>query len=198
MNNRHCEQSAKQFNFESREAGLPRRLRLLAMTALVLLSGCILVKDFGVTWTQAKPDACLTKLMGSMYYTEFTRNPDGKDMSTLAHALTRPNGKNYLLIKADANDAGGRMYRFQVVNGIFQRFRIVPTMRDTFERNYPNAPVDLSRDTITFEALGEKEWELIDNIATQDEYWEIEDQSLYNIFRNPQCRFEDRDLSKMD
>lgn len=172
--------------------------KLFALGALCMLAACILVKDFGATWDEAKPDECLTKLMASMYYTEFTRNPDGKDMNTLAHALTRPNGKSYLLIKADAADKGGRMYRFQVINGIFQRFRIVPTMRDTFEKNYPDAPVDLSRDTITFETLGDKEWELIDNIATQDDYWEIQDQTLYNTFRNPECRFEDRDLSKQD
>ncbi len=172
--------------------------KLIALGACALLAACILVKDFGDTWTQAKPDDCLTKLMDSMYYTEFTRNPDGKDMSKLAHALTRPNGKNYILLKASETDEGGRMYRFQVVNGIFQRLRLVPTMRATFEQNYPDAPVDLSRDTVSFDTLGAKEWEIIDNIATQDEYWEIEDQSLYNTFRNPQCRFEDRDLSKIE
>lgn len=172
--------------------------KLIALGACALMAACMLVKDFGAAWNEAKPDDCLSKLMHSMYYTEFNRNPEGKDLDQLAHALIRPNGKSYLLIKADADDAGGRMYRFQVVNGIFQRFRIVPTMRETFEKNYPDAPVDLSRDTITFDTLGEKEWELIDNIATQDEYWEIQDQSLYNTFRNPECRFDDRDLSKIE
>ena len=172
--------------------------QLIALSALAVLAACMLVKDFGATWDEAKPDDCLTKLMGSMYYTEFSRNPEGKDLSTLAHGITRPNGKTYVLIKADTADKGGRMYRFQVVNGIFQRLRLVPTMRATFEQNYPDAPVDLSRDTITFDTLGEEEWALIDNIATQEEYWEIQDQSLYNIFKNPECRFEDRDLSALD
>lgn len=172
--------------------------QLIALGALAALTACMLVKDFGASWQEAKPDACISALMNSMYYTEFSRNPEGKDMNALAHAITRPNGKTYLLIKADADDKGGRMYRFQVVNGIFQRFRLVPTMRATFEQNYPDAPVSLARDTIQFEQLSEKEWELIDNIATQEEYWEIQDQSLYNTFRNPECRFEDRDLSALD
>ncbi len=172
--------------------------KLFALGAVAVLSACILVKDFGSAWTQSKPDPCITKLMDSMYYTEFTRDPEGKDMNKLAHALARPNGKNYVLIKADEGDKGGRMYRFEVTNGIFQRFRIVPTMRETFEKNYPDAPASLARDTIEFETLGPKEWELIDNISTQEGYWEVLDQSLYNTFRNPECRFEDRDLSKIE
>ena len=119
-------------------------------------------------------------------------------MDNIARGLKRPNGKNYLLLKKDAADKGGRMYRFEVVNGIFQRYRIVPTMRKTFEENYPDAPVSLERDTIAFETLGQKEWDLIDNIATQEEYWEQEDATLYNTFRNPSCHFDDCDLSRIE
>ena len=169
-----------------------------AMVALALVSACMLVKDFGGTWTQAKPDKCLSKIASSLYYTEFQRDPAGIDIDTITRGLQRPNGKNYLLLKKDAADKGGRMYRFEVANGIFQQLRIVPTMRKTFEENYNDAPVSLERDTIVFEKLGQKEWELIDNIATQPEYWEIEDQTLYNSFRDPSCRFDDRDLSKIE
>lgn len=172
--------------------------KTLALLALAALSACMLVKDFGAAWNEAKPDKCVSKIASSLYYTEFQRDPEGKDMDTLAHALTRPNGKHYLLLKKDAEDAGGRMYRFEVVNGIFERLRVVPTMRKTFEQNYPDAPVSLERDTISFETLGSKEWDLIDNIATQPEYWEIEDQTLYNTFRDPSCRFDDRDLSTIE
>lgn len=172
--------------------------RLLPALALAVLAACMLVGDFGKYWDEAKPDECLSKIGKSLYYTEFRRDPEKMDLDTVIHALTRPNGSSYLLLKENADDKGGRMYRFQVVNGIFQRMRLVPTMRKTFEQNYPDAPVDLSRDTVSFKHLGEKEWELIDNIATQDEYWEVEDQTLYNIFKSPACRFEDRDLSKLD
>lgn len=172
--------------------------KTLALLAFAVLSACMLVDDFGPAWTQAAPDKCVSKIASSLYYTEFQRDPEGLDMDTLAHALKRPNGKMYLLFKKNADDKGGRMYRFDVVNGIFQRYRVLPTMRKTFEENYPNAPVSLERDTIRFGTLGEKEWDLIDNIATQPEYWEIEDQTLYNTFRDPSCRFDDRDLSKIE
>lgn len=172
--------------------------KTLALAALAMLSACMLVKDFGETWNEAKPDKCISKIAGSLYYAEFQRDSEGLDMDKLVHALKRPNGKSYLLLKKDPEDKGGRMYRFDVVNGIFQRYRVVPTMRKTFEENYPDAPVSLERDTILFEQLGPKEWDLIDNIATQEEYWEQEDATLYNTFRDPSCRFEDRDLSKIE
>jgi len=174
-----------------------RRLRhsILPAVALAMLAACILVDDFGESWNEAKPDECLSKIATSLYYTEFRRNPDDVKIDEVTRGLSRPNDTDYLLLKQSPSDSGGRMYRFQVVNGIFQRLRIVPTMRATFEKNYPNAPVSLKHDTIRFDTLGEKEWELIDNIATQPEYWEIEDQTLYNVLRNPMCRFDDRDLS---
>lgn len=172
--------------------------QISALLVLAVLAACMLVKDFGTAWNEAKPDKCVSKIASSLYYTEFQRDPEGKDMDLYARALSRPNGKYYLLLKQDPNDAGGRMYRFDVVNGIFERLRVVPTMRKTFEENYPDAPVSLERDTITFTTLGTKEWELIDNIATQPEYWEIEDQTLYNTFRDPSCRFDDRDLSTIE
>src|SRR5688572_5986926 len=133
--------------------------KFVAAAALALLAACMLVEDFGPAWNEAKPDECLGKLAESLYYSEFMRNPEGKDMGAIARGLSRPNGTTYLLLKKDPADRGGRMYRFQVVNGIFQRLRVVPTMKATFEQNYPDAPVSLDRDTILFKTLGAKEWE---------------------------------------
>lgn len=172
--------------------------RIAALLALALLSACLLVEDFGHTWEEAAPDTCLDKIAESLYYSEFQRNPEGKDLTKLARGLKRTNGMTYLLLKKNEDDKGGRLYRFQVINGIFQRLRILPTMRPTFEANYPNAPVSLDHDMIRFAHLGADEWDLIDNIATQPEYWEIEDQTLYNPMHDPACRFEDRDLSKLE
>lgn len=209
---RHCEQSVKQSSLEIpghsglakihsadrlfRFARVPRRLRLFAMTGmLMLLNACILVEDFGTVWKESKPDFCLSKLGESLYYTEFRRDPGGKDMDTLVHGFSH-GGAHYLLLKAEPDDAGGRMYRFDVRNGIFQRWRLNPAMRATFEKDYPHAPVDLSRDTVELKQLGADELKLLDAIAAQNDYWEIEDQALYNTLRNPLCRFDDRDLTK--
>jgi hypothetical protein len=171
--------------------------RSLALAAFALLAACMLVNDFGPAWNQAKPDPCISKIAESLYYTEFRRDPADKKMDDHAHALKRTNG-NYLMFKQNVDDKGGRMYRFEVRNGIFQRLRLVPTMRATFEKNYPDAPVKIVNDTIQFDVLGEKEWALIDEISAQSDYWEIEDQTLYNILRNPACTFDDRNLSTFD
>lgn len=166
------------------------------LLALLMLAGCILVDDFSSAWNTAVPDSCTTKIAESLYYSEFRRDPEGKDISSLAHTLTL--GKyHFLLLKQSAEDAGGRMYRFQVVNGIFQRFRLNPSMKKTFLKDYPNASVSFAHDTVNLATLGATETKLLAEIAGKAEYWEIEDQTLYNVLRNPLCKFEDRDLKAL-
>ncbi|MBX9725770.1 MAG: hypothetical protein K2X09_00770 [Rickettsiales bacterium] len=170
---------------------------MVPLLAVFALSGCILVDDFSPKWEDAKTDSCTSKIAESLYYSEFRRDPEGKDMKTLAHTFTL--GKyHFLMLKQDVADKGGRMYRFGVVNGIFQRYRINPTMRAQFEHDYPDAPVNLKHDTVKLETLGEKEIKLLTEISAKDEYWEIEDQTLYNTLRNPTCIYEDRDLEALN
>ncbi len=169
--------------------------RFASMVALLLLSGCIIVEDFGAAWKDSSADPCLSKLAETIYATEYRRNPEGLAMDTLAHGWTLE-GNTYLLLKKEPEDVGGRLYRFAVQNGIFQRFRLDPAMRDLFEREYPNAPVSLKRDTVKLETLNADTEALLTDIANKREYWQIEEQSLYNVVRNPACRFDDRDLSK--
>ncbi|MFM9889970.1 MAG: hypothetical protein ACKVOE_04895 [Rickettsiales bacterium] len=167
------------------------------LSAVLLLSGCILVDDFGHAWTESKPDSCLKKIAESLYVEEFRRNPDGVDIDAVAHGWTS-GGHHYLLLKQNADDRGGRLYRFHVINGIFQRYRLVPTMREQFAHDYPNAPVSLKRDTVSLTQLNPDTEKLLAEIAAKPEYWEVEDQTLYNTLRNPACRFDDRDLSKKE
>lgn len=169
----------------------------LAITALFVLSGCILVDHFGKAWDSAKPDACLNKIAQSLYAGEFSRDPSGYEIADLARAITLE-GQNFLLLKKSPDDKGGRLYRFRVTNGIFERFRLVPTMRARFEQDYPDAPVHLNRDTVSIENLEDAPRKLLIEIAKKPEYWEVEDKTLYNTLHNPACRFEDRDLSKLD
>jgi len=170
---------------------------LLSLFAALLLSACILVADFGAAWEEAKPDICLTKIAESLYYAEYRRDPTGKDMAELARGWSIGDA-SFLLLKKDAKEAGGRLYRFNVVNGIFQRYRLNPTKRKEFERDHPNAPVSLARDTVTLKQMDDASRKLLAEIAAKPDYWEIEDQILYNTLRNPLCRFEDRNLKTLD
>ena len=171
--------------------------RLIASLTLLLLSGCILVEDFSAKWDASKPDECLTAIAKPLYYADFRRDPEGKDMDQLAHAFTL--GKyHFLMLKKNANDKGGRMYRFGVENGIFQRYRLDPVMRDAFEIEYPKSSVNFKYDTVQLENLDTDVMKLLEEISNRPEFWEIEDQALYNTMRNPACRFEDRDLKALE
>jgi hypothetical protein len=172
--------------------------RMIAPLALLaLLSGCILVNDFAPMWEKAKPDPCLSKLSESIYYSEFRRDPSGLDIDEHAHAFSLGN-HHFLMLKKEVNDTGGRLYRFRVINGIFQRFRLDPVMREAFEIEFPDAPVSFKHDTVTVETLDTPVTDLLREIASRDTFWEIEEQNLYNILRNPLCRFDDRDLEALE
>jgi hypothetical protein len=170
----------------------------LPLLALWALAGCILVDDFSEAWNESKPDYCLTKIAESLYYADFRRDPEGKDMTALARGWSL-NGNHFLLLKKDAADKGGRLYRFEVENGFFRRYRLNPTMREAFQKEYPSYPTTISFpfDTVTLSTLDAPTLKLLGEIAAKPDYWEIEDQTMYNTMRNPHCRFEDRDLSKL-
>lgn len=169
---------------------------LAALAALALLSACILVEDFSAMWDKGETDPCVSKIAESLYYAEFRRDPEGKDMSKHAHIFSV--GKyHFLMLKQDEGDAGGRMYRFGVINGIFQRFRLDPVMREAFKIEFPDAPVSFRHDTVTLKQLGDAEMKILTEISSRDDYWEIEDQTLYNVMLNPLCKYEDRDIKAM-
>jgi hypothetical protein len=117
-------------------------------------------------------------------------------MSAHAKVMTLDN-HHFLMLKQEVSDAGGRMYRFGVVNGIFQRYRLNPAMKKTFIEAYPNAPVSFRNDTVALAKLDKQETKLLAEIANKPEYWQIEDQTLYNTALNTLCRFDDRDLKKL-
>lgn len=179
-------------------------LRFLgALATLLLLSGCILVDDFGKRWDEAKPDFCLNDIAKSLYIAEFRHNPDDDQVNieNLARAITL-DGQHYLLMKKHPDDKGGRIYRFTISAGkelhashvVFQRWRLDPSMRETFLHDYPNSVAKLNRDTVTLPNLEGDAEKLLGDIANKPEYWQIDDQTLYNSLRSPLCHFETRDL----
>lgn len=202
----HCKRSDSKHSGERRSqpiqtgptpqvlAGLLRQC--LAMTALLMLTGCILVNDFTPMWEKGESDSCVSKIAESLYYSEFQRDPDEKNMGDYAHVFTLGD-YHFLMLKQNVNDKGGRMYRFGVVHGIFQRYRLVPTMREAFNIAYPNAPVSFRHDTVTLDSLSPEVIKLLEEISSKSEYWEIEDQTLYNTLLNPLCKFDDRNLNAL-
>lgn len=172
-------------------------IRLIApLLAVFALTSCMLVEDFAPQWDKGVTDSCTMKIAESLYLSEFRRDPEGKEMEKFAREFSL--GKeHFLMLKQDEADKGGRLYRFGVTNGIFRRYRLDPAMRKTFEKDYPNAPVSLAHDTIELKDLSSKVTDLLSEIAAKPEYWQVEDQTLYNVMRNPLCKFEDRDLKAL-
>ena len=174
----------------------------LAVT-LALLTGCILVDDFGARWEQAKADRCLTDVAKSLYIAEFRRKPTDETMGALARELTL-DGQHYLLLKKNSDDKGGRIYRFTITDGknaehiVFQRWRLNPSMREAFLRDHPNSAAKIDRDTVTLPTLDGASEKLLAEIATKPNYWQIDDQTLYNTFRDPKCAFETRNLKQKE
>ena len=177
--------------------GIFRWRTTLALLSLTLLAACILVDDFGPAWEKSVADPCISKIAEGLYYTEFRREPDDKKMDQLAHAFTLED-QHFLLLKQAPDDKGGRLYRFAVTPGtpspIFTRFRLNPVMRESFEKNYPNAPVTFAHDTVRIATLDANTKQLLLEIARQPDYWEVEEKALYNAFHNPRCPFEPTDL----
>lgn len=164
--------------------------RSCLLSALLLLSACILVEDFTPQWKNSATDPCISKIAESLYYSEFRRDPSNIDLSTLARYI-HTGQQHFLLLKKSADQAGGRLYRFDVLKTgnytIFRRYRLDPTMRSTFEKDYPAAPVSFARGSVRLASLGEAELTLLAEISAKPEYWQTEDQTLYNPSNNPLC-----------
>ena len=96
------------------------------------------------------------------------------------------------------------MYRFTMSDAknaqhqVFQRWRLDPSMREIFAHDYPNAVAKIDRDTVTLPTLDGEAEKLLTEIAAKPEYWQIDDQTLYNVVRNPKCIFDTRNLTKKD
>jgi hypothetical protein len=169
----------------------------LALAALLLLSSCIIVDDFSGYWKQGKTDVCLNKIAESIHYYAFKRDLAEGDIVKLARGLTLDNAQ-FLMLKKEPRDNGGYLYRFRVENGVFMRYRLKPTMRDMFAKEYPDAPVRIRHDTVTIAALDAPAVAFLTRIAADERYWEKEDATLYNPLHNPLCIYEDRDLKTLE
>ncbi|MFO0069049.1 MAG: hypothetical protein ACK529_02595 [Alphaproteobacteria bacterium] len=174
---------------------LRRTLPLLLI--LPLLAGCIIVRDFGEIWSKASGDICLNRINAALYYQVYESEFPEDKITDVARGITLGND-HYILMKKSPEDTGGFLFRFTVKGGIFTRYRLNPAARKLFEQEYPDAPVKLRENTVTLAEFNDATLTLLDKIAGDKRFWETEDKTLYNTQLNPFCRFEDRDLKKME
>jgi hypothetical protein len=172
--------------------------RALPLLLLVpLLAACIVVRDFGTTWDDARGDICLNRISAALYYQIHEQEFAEDKITEVARGITL-DGVHYILMKESPEDSGGFLFRFTVHENIFTRYRLNPAMRDLFAAEYPGAPVNVRENTVTLAAFTPGILALLAKVARDDRFWEVEDKTLYNPQNNPTCRFDDRDLSKVE
>lgn len=166
--------------------------RYLALLVLPLLTACIIIGDFGDAWDKAEGDICLNRINEALYPQVYERDVPETDIATLARGITLGD-THFILMKKQMKDAGGFLFRFTVEQGVFTRYKLNPTMRKTFLAENPDAPVKLSDSTVTLAKLDDASVALLEKIAKDARYWEVDDKTLYNPLKNTLCRFDDRD-----
>jgi hypothetical protein len=169
--------------------------RLLILLPL-LLTACIVVDDFGDVWKKAEGDICLNRINVALYHQVHEREVQEDLIERVARGVTL-DGHHYIVMKEKASDKGGFLFRFTVKNGVFTRYKLNPTMRKQFLSAHPDAPVQIDDNTVTLHILDDTHVALLNTVADEDKYWEMDDRTLYNPLRNKLCRFEDRDLQAL-
>lgn len=167
--------------------------RLLIFLPL-LLNACIVIDDFGDAWKKAEGDICLNRINTALYAQVHEREVREDTIESLARGITL-NGNHYILMKEKPSDKGGFLFRFTVKEGIFTRYKLNPTMRDRFTRDYPDASVNITDTTVTLANISPENLRLLTAISKEKIYWQEDDRTLYNPIQNKLCRFEDRDLN---
>ena len=173
------------------------RRTLSFLLLLPLLAGCIIVRDFGEQWGEASGDICLNRISTALYYQVHEQEFPEDKITEVARGITL-DGVHYILMKKTPEDAGGFLFRFTVKAGVFTRYRLNPAARELFAEAYPGAPVEVRENTVTLAAFTPETLALLARVAGDERFWEPEDKNLYNPQLNPTCRFDDRDVSKVE
>ena len=176
---------------------MPLRRTLALLLLLPLLTRCIIVSNFDEIWNKASGDICLNRISAALYYQVYEREFPEDKITDVARGFTL-NGEHYILMKQSPDDKGGFLFRFTVKGGVFTRYRLNPAARHLFEQEYHDELVEIRDNTVSLAELNDAALSLLDKISHDQRFWETEDKTLYNTQLNPLCRFEDRDLSKME
>lgn len=157
---------------------------LLPLGLVLLLTGCIVVKQFGTYWDKGYEDPCVQQIVEA---TILEGNPQGTPIKLLSHSL-RVGAYRFLMLRDKPGDKGGNLYRYAVQNGDYIAYRLNENMRDNFQREYPHAKaVTLTQETVTIDALNDQTYALLETIAARPEYWIETDRRPYNPGQRRDC-----------
>lgn len=154
----------------------------LIIPVLLVLAGCIGVKDFGLFWDSAAIDRSLAGKWDSA-------RENGKDLAFSplddrtynmkyesdpypVLARTLPVGDaTFLMTKKNEGDVGGNLIAYVVQGDVLVLFVPNRDKQKDFLARYPNIPFIITRTSMTIEELNIETMKWLQQIASEPEWW---------------------------
>lgn len=165
----------------------PRRIfPLLALAVACVLSGCIVVGDFGDYWNKGFIDNCVNEIQHNRSKEE--RNAKAKVAARRMLMRSLRIGKHtFLMVRENPDDPGGNILRYKIENGKYISYRLNESKREEFLRDYPDSGVVLTSETATIPVLNDDSAKLLEKIADDESYWVESSRENYNPARRADC-----------
>lgn len=153
----------------------------LMIPLLLILAGCIAVRDFGVYWDKGTLDKALVGAWESSKENgkgvTFTANGSSYDMkfeddssSNVARTLMVGNN-SFLMTKKAEGDVGGNMIAYVVQGDTFVMFAPNRDKQKEFLAKYPNIPFIVTRTSLTIKELTPDSMKWLEQIASEPQWW---------------------------
>lgn len=153
--------------------------------ALVLvLSGCIVVDDFGSYWNKGFIDNCVNSIVNANHDDDRRHNTQPKPM--LLRSL-RVGSHTFLMMRDDMASKGGNIMLYKIVDGDYISYRLNESKREDFSRDYPNSMVVLTSETASIPVLNNESIALLSQVADNESYWVESHRETYNPARRADC-----------
>ena len=150
-------------------------MKKIALSALcLLLSGCLLVDDFGTEWEKGETDTCIRL----------------KDATpTQVHRSVTIQGYDFLMLKDDASNKGGMLLSYEINDeGEIVAYDFRQDKVADFEKAHPNSPIILEKSemltTARVTSLTPEVYKIIGDVAGNEDYWEQAKDSPFESYKN--------------
>jgi hypothetical protein len=160
-------------------------LSLFALGIACIVSGCIVVDDFGGYWNKGFIDNCVNEIQHNRSKEE---HADSKIPPKRALMRSLRIGKHtFLMVRENPDDRGGNMIRYKIESGKYISFRLNESKREEFLQAYPDSKVVLTTETATIPVLDDASVSMLEKIADDDSYWMESSREPYNPARRADC-----------
>ena len=165
--------------------------KYLLLLAVLTLTGCLMVEDFGDYWEKGFADKCITEIARANYIDEANKGKTDEELHSLVRSVTLGD-YNYLMMKDEVGGKSGMLTLYEVKDGQYIAYSIKDGMSKTFKEEYPNAPITLEGDDTApiakAAALTPDVVKIIEEIANREDYWTESTKTPYNPKGLAECK----------